>query len=104
MELEPDWLPSITGFELCEPVDPFVGGADAVGVVDGVQEGVRVGIVFGGLGDRDAVGSVLGEGGMSASACSIGPHEGPALYDVAHPAARRPRVCYTPYGASLEYP
>ena len=59
LKFEPDGFATLTGFEFCEPVYPFVSRADAVRVVNGVQEGVRVGVVFGGFGDWDAVGGVL---------------------------------------------
>ena len=59
LEFEPDGFAMVTGFELCEPVYPFVSRANAVRVVNGMQEGVRVGIVFGSFGDWDTVGGVL---------------------------------------------
>ena len=68
LELKPDWFPPITSFEVGEPVDPFMYRANVVGMMNGVHEGVGVGIVFGGFGDWDAVGGVLGEEEVSASA------------------------------------
>ena len=61
LEFEPDWLPPITSFEVREPVDPFMYWANVVGMMNGVHERVGIGIVFGGFGDWDAVGGVLGE-------------------------------------------
>ena len=61
LELKPDWFSPITSFEVGKPVDPFVYRANVVGMMNGVHEGVGIGIVFGGFGDWDAVGGVLGE-------------------------------------------
>ena len=36
LEFEPDWLATLAGFELGEPIDPLVGRAYAVRMVDGV--------------------------------------------------------------------
>lgn len=58
LELKPDWFP-ITSFEVGEPVDPIMYWANVVGMMNGVHKGVRIGIVFGGFGDWDAVGGVL---------------------------------------------
>ena len=68
LEFKPDWLPAVTSFEVGEPVDPFMYWTNVVGMVNGVHEGVRVGIVFAGFGDWDAVGGVLGEEEVSANA------------------------------------
>ena len=58
LELKPDWFP-ITSFEVGEPVDPIMYWANVVRMMDGVHKGVRIGIVLGVFGDRDAVGGVL---------------------------------------------
>lgn len=58
-EFEPDGFATVTGFEICEPVYPFVSRADEVRVVKGMQEGARFGIVFGGFGDWNTVGGIL---------------------------------------------
>ena len=78
LKFETDWLHSLAGFEVCEPVDPVMDGAYGVGVMDGVHEGVRVGVVFCGFGAGDAVGGVLGEEEMSAIAWAIEKWQGAA--------------------------
>ncbi len=72
LEFKPDWLSTFTGFELCKPVDPFVGGVYVVGVDESMHEGMISGVVFCGFGVGNVVGRVLREEEKSALTYSSG--------------------------------
>ena len=72
LEFKPDRLSTFTGFELCKPVDSFMGGVYVVGVGESMHEGMICRVIFCGFGIGDAVGRVLREEEKSALDCSTG--------------------------------